>query len=407
MKHPPTHTHTILITLFLLLTTPLLLTASSPTRVSLARLPRNIDAARASKKEPKPKPLPTPTSCTRTAAVTQHSALPQLHVSSSGNVVDPDGCVIHLLGINEGGLFLGDASGTTDLSALRARMQFFHQTFHSNIVRVNYQAYWWTSDAYVPDARMHYRQWLQTYVTLEEQAGNYVELDTGPQWHDPPCGNDGMGMRIIACHPQAGSQRNRADPTQAVWYQPTALQSIHDLATIYRDDPAILFDVWNEPFESEIGQNAYLAGMNARINTVRAQAPRMPVVVFFRYLDAIMAAKAPNYTQGNLLIDHHIYGIPTPKLRAQVSFCRAHAMASIVNEYGGRQYPAAAAGPLEYEASHQDVGLLYFTAANLVNEQNNTPPPYPLTSNGILVRAQYQRLLSAFSQNQKLHNRSE
>jgi hypothetical protein len=316
----------------------------------------------------------------------------QLHVGSQGDVVDNNNCVIHLLGINQGGLNVTDAGGTTNLAREEAIMQFYHNTLHSSIVRVNYQAYWWTSDAYVPNAHLHYRQWLQTFVRLEEQAGNYVMLDTGPQWHDPPCGNDGMGVNITFCHPQKGQPWNLADPTQQVWYQPTALRSITDLASIYAHDPAILFDVWNEPFEPQITQSLYFTDMNERINAVRASAPTMPVIVFFRYLNVVMAGQAPGYPQGNLIIDHHVYGT-AQKLQPSVTFSRAHGMGTIINEYGGSQFNPAAVQPLESFATTQDVGLLYFQASNLVTPSKSIP--YPLSSNGTMMRDLYQRILSA------------
>jgi hypothetical protein len=267
-------------------------------------------------------------------------------------------------------------------------MVFFHQQLQSNLVRVNYNSYWWDTDAYVPNAHTHYRQWLQTYVHLEELAGNYVELDTGPNFHAPPCGNDGMGHVVTFCPSQnQGTKTN--DPTQSIDYQPTPLQSLADLSAIYANDPAILFDVWNEPFLSTLHEATYIADMDQRINAVRAHAPHALVIVFARYYPLIMQGKAPNYAQPNLLFDHHIYSasFTTPQLLPELQFAHAHGQGVIVNEYGGVTPSSSVMNQLAVLASAYDVPLAYFQAGNLVDQQGL------LNANGVLVQNAYAQVL--------------
>src|SRR5712692_3499932 len=82
-----------------------------------------------------------------------------LHVNAQGAVVDENNCVVHLVGLNMGGLFLGGA-GHPNLQDI----QWFKQHVPMNIVREAFNTYWWQTDVYVPDQHMHFRQWLQTVV---------------------------------------------------------------------------------------------------------------------------------------------------------------------------------------------------------------------------------------------------
>ena len=313
-----------------------------------------------------------------------------LHINSTGQVVDSTGCVVRLLGVNEGAPFLGGASGTTDLAGLAAKMKWYHNALPANIARVNYNAYWWDTDAYVPDAHMHFKQWLQTYVKLLEQSGDYVELDTGPEFHNPPCGNDGMGVNITFCPSQNQATKNiPTNPQEQIWYEPTALQSLSELSKIYANDPAILFNVWNEPAASAITLTQYMTDMNERINAVRANAKNSICVVYVRYLDQIMAGQAQLYTQPNLIIDQHDYGVPNvAALQPKFAYYKAHGLGAIFNEYGGAIYNPAAEPVFTQLAQQYGVGLVYFFYSNL-NSATTQNPTNALNANGQLVHQSY------------------
>src|SRR5262249_36182850 len=131
------------------------------------------------------------------------------------------------------------------------------------------------------------------------------------------------------------------DPTESSSYQPTALAALADLAKIYANDPAVIFDVWNEPSNSELKGmpgKTYLQSMNDRINAVRQYDPSALITVFDHNLSYIESGKWPNFTQPNLIWDTHIYSPnwdPGNSTFDNVSFARNHGQAYIVGEWGG------------------------------------------------------------------------
>lgn len=147
----------------------------------------------------------------------------------------------------------------------------------------------------------------------------------------------------------------------------------------------------------------YVAGVNQRIDAVRQHDPRALAVAYFRYYGLMRTGNLPLYSQHNLALDQHVYGAPTPNLQARIASARAHGLAYLINEYGGRHYNPTAVGPDEALATSADVGLLYFEAGNLINNVTaKTPPPYALDTNGTngtMVRDLYQRLLGPLAQN--------
>ncbi|GAC1391524.1 MAG: hypothetical protein NVS4B11_27340 [Ktedonobacteraceae bacterium] len=328
---------------------------------------------------------------TKNADGTYHFS--RLHVGSQGDVLDEQNCLVHLLGINQGNLFDGNANGTTDLNGLEQKMAFFHQNLPTNIVRINYNSSWWNSDVYVPTAHMHFRQWLQTYVRLEEQAGNYVELDTGPNFHDVPCGNDHMGVNITQCPAQNQvRKKSSTDPTESIYYQPPALQGLTDLAKLYANDAAVLFDVWNEPATQKIPPATYFADMNQRIDTVRAQDPLTVVVVYSRYYKNIVSGKFPNYKQDNLILDYHTYkpNFTADRISDAVRYARAHGQATIINEYGGLHNSSTAQQQITMLGKTLNIGMLYFESTNLTTSKTS---PFTLNNNGTMVHSAYTSVL--------------
>lgn len=323
----------------------------------------------------------------------------KLAVDAHGNVVDAGNpsCIIHLLGFNMGGTFLADANGTTNLPGLEQYMQFFTTNTLTNVVRVNYQSYWWNTDVYVPTARMHYKQWLQTYIKLHEQAGHYVILDTGPQYHNPPCGNDGMGVNITSCPSQNQATKNiPQDPTESIYYQPPALQSIADLAKLYANDPAIIFDPWNEPAsKTQISEQSFMQDMQQRINTVRQYAPNMLLMVYERALIDIINGQFPELTQPNIMFDAHIYSgnwNPNAGDAASVAFAHAHGQAFIVGEWGGSPGLPSPSVMIPFLKSN-GVESTYFEAGNVITGKLLMPGSF--NSIGQSVAQGYQSIFGA------------
>jgi len=311
----------------------------------------------------------------------------RLHVAN-GKIVDQNNCLVPLVGLNMGGLFLG-AAGHSDPSVL----SWYKQNIPMNVVREAYNAYWWDTDVYVPDEKMHFRQWLETVVKWQEQQGNYVILDNATQFHNPPCGDDGMGYHVSLCPSQnQAGKNNPPDPTESSSYQPTALAALGSLAQLYANDPAVIFDVWNEPSDSELKGmpgRTYLQSMNDRINTVRQYDPNALIMVFDHDLSYIESGKFPNFTQPNLIWDTHTYSPnwdPGNGMSIDVSFARSHGQAFIVGEWGGMQGQPTPNTIIPFIKANT-LASTYFFATYLINggEQH----PKSLNSVGQAVAAGY------------------
>jgi hypothetical protein len=254
-------------------------------------------------------PLPTPSTSTSHVStgcgITKNHdgtySFSWLHTAPNGNIVDANNCTVHLLGLNQGWLASGATGGPSP-----QEIAAWNQAIPMNLVRIPYNSYWWDTDVYVPRYRMHFRQLLQNFVSWNEHAGRYVELDTHTQFAYPPCGNDGMGVNVTYCSTEVGPVRTLQDHEA---YQPRALQGLTDLAKLYATDSAVIFDVWNEPafFSPPISDQLFFQDMNERINTVRSYAAKALVVVFVHGLDVVMSGKFPDYQQPNLVFDAHVY----------------------------------------------------------------------------------------------------
>jgi hypothetical protein len=331
-----------------------------------------------------------------------------LHVSSDGRVVDQNGCIVNLVGFNMGPLFLGDAVGGLSL----ARISWYKQTFAMNLVRVNFNSTWWDKDVFVPNANMHFRAWLQQVVQWQEQVGNYVELDNGPNYPEPPCGGT-----VAFCQSQDQGKRDyqaNPNPTTALELETNiapGVQAWTDLAKIYANDPAVIYDAWNEPNIKDMP--TFFQDMNTLINTIRSQNPKALVVVFERGLKGIVSGQYPLYRQPNLVMDAHIYdgfngtspidgkpcrlpGSANPisaNLQQNVAFLHSHGIALMIGEWGGCYDIPAYHQQLTSFAKTNYLPLLYFAAGDVITNATASNPQ--VNDNGRLVQASYVNILGA------------
>jgi len=341
-----------------------------------------------------------------------------LHVSSDGKIVNDSGCIVPLAGFNMGALFIGDASGGNG-NATQAKIAWYKQTFHMNVVRINFNAQWWIDNAFVPKANMPFRQWLQLYVKWVEQNGSYVELDSGPHYPEPPCGGT-----ITMCPSQnQGSKDYRANPnpTTALELEPNIapnVQAWKDVAKLYANDPAVIYDALNEPLAIK-DSRIFFEDMNTLINTIRAQNPRALVIVYEKHYDEIMSGTFPDYQQPNLVIDSHIYsrfsGIspatgqqcvepgasqwtPAQGFDKLVAFAHSHGHAVIINEWGGCYDEPQYHQQIVSFAKAQFIPLVYFQSSNVINSTGNGQNiSFTLNGNGRLVQAAYTSIVGAVS----------
>jgi len=312
-----------------------------------------------------------------------------LHVNSQGQVVDAHNCLVHLLGMNMGGLFLSSAGHQPPSS-----ISWFKQHIPMNVVREAINTYWWDTNVYVPNAHMHFQQWLETVINWQKQNGNYVIIDAATEFHNPPCGT---GLSVPCPSQDQANKNNPPNPEEQSTYQPTPLQALTDLAKMYGNDPQIIFDVWNEPSPKEISgisMQTYFQDMNQRINAVRQYAPNSIVMVYENGLQQIMSGQYPMYTQKNLMFDTHIYAAHwTPgNTTSLVSFVHAHGDAFIVGEWGGKPGKPDPGVMIPF-LQQNDVEACYFGANDLAS--GGGAAPVELNSIGQAVASGYGSILGS------------
>lgn len=298
-----------------------------------------------------------------------------LHVDNHGNLTDRNNCIIHLLGMNTGNTYWGNAEHP-DLAA----MTFYktHVTF--NVIRLNYQAYWWDTNVNVPDRNIGYKQWIQQIITWAKSLGLYVILDTGPEYHALPCG---PGNPVC---PSQNAGSLTGDPTQQIDYEPTALQSLSELSALYGSDPAIIWDVWNEPANRPTDISTLISDYNERMNMVKQNAPNAVFQVYSRAIEG-----GANFSQGNIMEDFHDYN--GTDLTTKIQAARAKGIATIVAEYGGSAGPGTFMNTLVSYTQNYNTNLVYYEDANLFNSRKN---PTSVTANGQQMSSAYSSIFGNF-----------
>ena len=194
-----------------------------------------------------------------------------LSLGVSGNhLVDGNGATVRLLGVNRSGTEYaciqgwGIFDGPNDAASVAAMA-----AWHINAVRIPLNEDCWldingVNSAY---AGANYRTAIQSYVTLLHQYGLYAILDL--HWNAP------------GTAPATGQQElPDADHSPAFW---------SSVASLYKGDPAVLFDLYNEPHDvswscwlngCSVGSPAWTAaGMQSLVDAVRATGASQPIMV--------------------------------------------------------------------------------------------------------------------------------
>ena len=329
-----------------------------------------------------------------------------LHVSPEGQVVDANECIVPLVGINMGGLFLMDAEAPHPNT-----IAWYKHTFQMNLVRVNFNSYWWDTNVFVPKEHMGYRQWLEQYVQWQEQNGNYVELDEGPNFTEPPCGGT-----ITFCPSEDQGEKDykaNPNPTTALELEQNIApgeQAWKDLAKFYANDPAVIYDVLNEP----TGYHNLYRDTDTLISIIRAQNPRSLIVVFANGWKGLISGKFPFHKEPDLVIDAHIYdgfqgtspatntscsepGSTTwspsgSNFQNLVTVAHSYGQGVIINEWGGCYDDPTYHQHIISFAAQNDIGLAYFQSGNLRTLVNGNEE---LNNNGLLVQKGYANVFNA------------
>ena len=192
---------------------------------------------------------------------------PGLHVVDN-QLVDRDGEPVRLLGVNRSGAeyacvgrhgFFAGPTGRRAVAAMTA--------WRINAVRVPLNEHCWLGINGAPAgySRARYRRAIRAYVARLHRAGLYVVLDL--HWSAPG-------------EARAGKQQPMADLDHA----PAFWSSV---ARAFKNDPALAFDVYNEPHQvtwecwrdgcvMPAGWRA--AGMQTLIDAVRSSGARQPII---------------------------------------------------------------------------------------------------------------------------------
>lgn len=335
-----------------------------------------------------------------------------LHVAN-GNIVAATNCTVILKGFNWSQLEFGTGiGGGTKTRISEAGIAWYAQTFHTNVWRIPVNSVWWNNNVDVPLVHMQYQAWIEQVVQWAEQNGNYVILTKGPQFPDPPCGGT---VKLCPSQDQAVKdiQAGTGTPDEATTGQYTqpAVQMWTSIAKIYANDPAVLYDSWNEMHN--IDAQTWKNSEETLISTIRAQNPRSLIFLggpnYKGNINALVNGQVPDFTESNLVYDFHVYDGFTgtymgkncsepmsyvwrnwPNMaNQQVNYAQQHGKAVSFTEWGGCNDVAAYNQAITSYAQTHSICLVYYDETNVATNNNGT---YQLTANGTLVQAAYAAL---------------
>jgi endoglucanase len=222
------------------------------------------------------------------------------------HLVDASGKTVRLLGVNRAGTeymcatatVKGVFDGPNDDDNIAAL-----QTWHVNAVRLPLNESCWLGISGATEVGGDYYQTLiQDYVDRLHARGIYVVVDL--HWSAP-------GGAL------ATKQQAMADADHALDFWTS-------VATFFKDDPMMIFDLFNEPFLDLAGagdawgcwrdgcnvQGFQSAGMQAMLDAVRATGAKQVVIAgglsYANKLDGWLAHK-PSDPLGNLAAGFHLY----------------------------------------------------------------------------------------------------
>ncbi|HEU5226782.1 MAG TPA: cellulase family glycosylhydrolase [Ktedonobacteraceae bacterium] len=332
-----------------------------------------------------------------------------LHVAH-GYFVNDEGCIINLKGFNWSQLEFGNAVGGGQKTRISEEaIAWYTQTFHTNVWRIPVNTTWWNENVDVPLAHMSYQDWIGQVVKWAEDYGNYVILTKGPQFPDPPCGGT---VKLCPTQNQAKRdvQQGLAGPedlTTGQYIQP-ALTMWQSIAKRYADDPAVLYDSWNEM--NSIDAQTWYHNTNMLISAIRGQNPRSLIFLggpnFKGNINPLLENQVPDFTEPNLVYDFHVYdgfqGVYGGKncssplsyvwrdwphnANEQVGFSQRNGKAVAFSEWGGCNDLADYNQAITNYAHAYHICLVYYDETNVATKVGTT---YELTENGTRVQAAY------------------
>jgi hypothetical protein len=355
--------------------------------------------------------IPVNRSVCRTAGVTRNSDgsynFSWLHVDArTGYIMDARNCVVDLRGFNSAGTEFAD--GVSPFPGLNSqRLTWFNSMFKMNYIRLNLNVGWWNSDVYVPNAQMYYRAWIQQWISWAEQNGDYVVLTRTNEYQLPPCGGtvtycpaQGETSDIDDAYPQQQFNAGRLlDHTLAFW---------NSIVSIYKNDPAILYNDWNELHD--ITPATWLSVQTTLINAIRSINPRSLIVIgsndWNNTMSPLTNGQEPDLNYTNLVYDWHIYDGKSGQMNGypcvqgtsymwanwgaesmrEFTFAQQRGHGAMINEWGGCLNDPTYNAALSSYAAKNHIGMAYYMPGNVVNGSWTA-----INANGILAQAAYAR----------------
>ncbi|MHB8259430.1 MAG: T9SS type A sorting domain-containing protein [Bacteroidia bacterium] len=262
-----------------------------------------------------------------------------LHVDTGGYVRNNSGCEIHFAGFNEGAMSTGGADGIDTVHVANLK-----SLFPCNIIRMEINSRWWVLNDTVPVHGKRFKAAFIENIARAKRLGFYVLIDFFVNYSNLPWSTPGYGSQTLG-ESNFATNHDTTELQQSNFY---ALQAIRDLAQLYGNDPAILFDLWNEPagyiwaptVPNSANESKFLPRMNQRIDTLRKYAPNSIAVIYCERVDSMQAdpTRFPFYTQSNILIDYHQYDTASCYCGpANINFLRSHGTSRITCEWGSTQ----------------------------------------------------------------------
>ena len=328
-----------------------------------------------------------------------------LHVDrSTGYIVDEQNCIVDLRGFEFPGVEFGDATGGIDQKFLA----WINQTFQMNYIRLPLNVQWYNDDIFVPNAHMHYRAWIHQIIQWANADGDYVLLNRVNQYALPPCGGSvsycpqqsEQAADIVDSNPQQQYNAGHLlDQTFTMW---------KNIAHLYVNDPAVLYDDWNELHD--INNQTWAKVQNQLIKAIRAINPRSLIMLgsndWNNTMNPLIDHVVPDFPYPNLVYDWHIYngysdatcneppsgmwthwGTDSDK---QFKWAQTHGHGAVINEWGGcKDYDKYNQALTNYAATHH-IAMSYYNIWNVIKVKNGR---YTITNNGLKVQRAYAKFL--------------
>jgi hypothetical protein len=261
----------------------------------------------------------TTTQSTTTTTAPPPPAGPAVRVSGN-HLVDGSGATLHLRGANASASefvcaqnWSDDAFGGQPFGQLSTFQAM--RTWHINVVRIPLNEDCWLNINGVQIGGANYQSQIRNEVALAHQAGLYVILDL--HWNAPG------SVRALSQQPAPD-----ADHSPTFWQQ---------VATAYKNDPGVIFDLYNEPFDYwgtkadhwdgwlngdtqtqymtggspyTVSMNWQTAGMQQLVDVVRATGATNPVLINgMDWSNDVSGwlSHAPTDPVGQMIVGSHVY----------------------------------------------------------------------------------------------------